>query len=67
MRSSTVSKRLVAITVAADHFGISERTVRRRIADGTITGYRVGPRLIRVDLAQIDAMLRPIPTVSAAS
>ena len=26
------------------------------------TGYRVGPRLIKVDLNELDAMARPIPT-----
>lgn len=39
---------LVSLAAAAEQFGVSVQTLRRRIADGTITGYRVG-RLIRVD------------------
>ncbi len=43
---------LVALAVAAVEFGISTKTIRRRIADGTVTGYRVG-RLIRVNLDEL--------------
>ena len=56
------SKRVVPITVAAEHVGCHSRTIRRYIAAGRLTGYRMGPRLIRVDLAELDALLRPIPT-----
>lgn len=35
----------------------------RRISDGSLAGYRMGPRLIRVDLNEMDALLTPIPTV----
>ncbi len=56
------SKRVVPITVAAEHVGCHSRTIRRYIAAGRLTGYRMGPRLIRVDLNELDALLRPIPT-----
>jgi excisionase family DNA binding protein len=58
-------RRYGSIAEAADLVGTSTRTVRRRIADGSLTGYRMGPRLIRVDLAELDAMFRPIPTAEA--
>jgi excisionase family DNA binding protein len=54
-------RRYVSIAEAADLVGASTRTVRRRIADGTLTGYRMGPRLVRVDLVQLDSMFLPIP------
>jgi excisionase family DNA binding protein len=44
--------RLVPLADAAEHFHVSVKTLRRRIADGTIAGYRVG-RLIRVDLDEL--------------
>jgi len=53
---------LVSPQEAADRLGVSTRTVRRRIADGSIIGYRVGPRLIRVDVAQVFDALHRIPT-----
>lgn len=48
----TPDARLVPLTDAAEHFHVSVKTLRRRIADGTITGYRLG-RLIRVDLEEL--------------
>ena len=57
------TRRLESIPHAADYLGVSPKTIRRYIAAGRLTGYRAGPRLIRVDLNELDAMLRPIPTV----
>jgi excisionase family DNA binding protein len=51
---------LVSVTDAAHRFGVSEKTIRRRIADGTLTAYRFPPRLIRVDLAEAEKLLRPV-------
>jgi len=53
-------KRLESIQGAADYVGCDPKTVRRWIAAGKITGYRAGARMIRVDLAELDAFLRPI-------
>jgi len=55
-----------SIAAVAIILGCSTRTVRRYIADGRLTGYRMGPRLIRVDMAEVDALLSPIPTVQAS-
>jgi excisionase family DNA binding protein len=55
-------RRLESIPQAADYLGVSAKTIRRYIAAGRVAGYRAGPRLIRVDLNELDAMLRPIPT-----
>jgi len=59
------ARRLVSLDHAADYAGVCVRTIRRRISAGDLAAYRVGPRLIRVDLVELDAMLRPIPTASA--
>jgi hypothetical protein len=32
------------------------------IASGELAGYRVGKRMLRVDLNEVDALLRPIPS-----
>ena len=37
-------------------------TIRRLIAAGKITGYRLNGRIIRVDVAEVDAAFKPIPT-----
>ena len=53
-------QRLDSLSNAADFAGVSTKTIRRWISDGRITGYRMGPRLIRVDLDELAAMLQPI-------
>jgi len=55
--------RYVSLQHAAEYLGVSVKTVRRMIARGDLPAYRLGPRMIRVDLGAVDAALRPIPTV----
>jgi excisionase family DNA binding protein len=59
--------RLAPLNDAADYAKCHPRTIRRRIADGSLTGYRMGPRLIRVDLNELDSLLSPIPTMGATA
>jgi excisionase family DNA binding protein len=52
----------VTIAVAAERLSLSTKSVRRRIADGTLPAYRIGPRLIRLDSEDVDRLLpRRIP------
>ncbi|MCG5433948.1 excisionase family DNA-binding protein [Mycobacterium sp. MYCO198283] len=44
---------------AADYLGVTTRTIRQMIADGRLTGYRLNPRFIRIDLNDIDAAMTP--------
>ena len=55
------ARHLVSIDQAARLVDVSSRTIRRRIADGSLTGYRFGPRIIRVDVAELEALLVRIP------
>jgi excisionase family DNA binding protein len=59
------TSRLVDLKKAAEVFDCSERTVRRMIAAGEITGYRVGKRLLRVDLNELQQVARVIPSGAA--
>jgi excisionase family DNA binding protein len=58
---------LITIAEAAERLRVNPRTVRRRVADGHLTAYRVGPSLIRLDSDEVDALLRPIPAAGRAS
>ena len=59
--SNRPTRQIASIEVAAARYDVHPRTIRRRIADGTIRGYRVG-RLVKVDLAECDErLLQPIP------
>lgn len=53
----------LSIAQAADRLGVSHWTVRRRISDGSLTAYRYGPRLIRVNAVDVDNLGKIIPTV----
>jgi len=55
-------RRFASISDGAKFARVNPRTIRRRIADGSLTGYRLGPRLVRIDLNELDALLTPIPT-----
>lgn len=60
-------RNLGSIKAIAEEKEVSERTVRRWISSGLVTGFRMGPRLIRIDRDEVDAMLRQIPAAKAAS
>ncbi len=59
-------RRLVSVEDAGSYVGMSTKTIRRRLADGSLTGYRIGPRLIRVDLNELEDGLRPIASADDA-
>lgn len=65
-RSTAPARRLASIADAAHYAACSRKTIRRRIADGTIPAYRFGRRALRVDLDDIDSAMRPVPTVGFA-
>lgn len=49
---------------AADYVGQSVKTLRRRIAAGTLPAYRFGPRSIRVRLADLEASGHRVPSAA---
>ncbi len=52
------------LATGAEQYGVSERTLRRYIAAGELPAYRLGPRQIRIKLADLDALMTPIPTAA---
>ena len=61
---STQPRRYVSLAKAAEYADCNERTLRRHIAAGELTGYRLG-RVYRVDLNELDGWLAPVPTAKA--
>lgn len=61
------TRQLVSLSAAAAYADVSTRTLRRYIAQGRLTGYRIGPRLVKVDLSELDQLARPIPTARGRS
>ena len=55
------TRQLETLQEAADRLRVHPRTLRRRIAAGSLNAYRIGT-VIRLDPAEVDALLRPIPS-----
>jgi excisionase family DNA binding protein len=62
-----LARKYATIEDEAERLAVNPRTIRRMIARGEITGYRLGNKLVRVNPAEIDAVMRPIPTVNGAA
>jgi excisionase family DNA binding protein len=58
-RAEQHGRRYATISETAEYLGVTGRTVRQMIADGRLTGYRAGARLVRLDLNQVDAAMIP--------
>ena len=52
----------ISLEEPADMLGLSTRTIRRRISDGTIPAYQCGRRAIRIRVDELEAALRRIPS-----
>lgn len=55
-------KRLRSLNAAAEYLAVTPRTVRVYIADGRLTGYRVGTKHVRVDMNEVENLITVIPT-----
>lgn len=53
-------RRLRSIEQVAEYLGVSQRAVREWIGSGILTAYRVGPRLLRLDQNEVDALVVPV-------
>ena len=65
--SAAAAPMFETITEAARRHRVSTKTIRRRIDDGYLIGYRFGPTLIRLRPDEVDAALRPIPTIGTVA
>jgi excisionase family DNA binding protein len=50
-----------SVASAAEYAGVSAKTIRRRILDGSLPAHRFGPQLIKIDRADLDQLFRPVP------
>lgn len=55
-------KKYESLAQAAGRTSLSTKTLRRRIAACKLGAYRDGPKILRVDPADVDKLLRPLRT-----
>jgi excisionase family DNA binding protein len=65
--ADAIAKKNMKLKEAAAWYGVSERTLRRRINEGLLPAYRVGPRSIRVSAEDVAALAQRIPTADSAA
>jgi excisionase family DNA binding protein len=55
----------MTVAEVADDVRLSDRGVRKLIADGHLPAHKVGKRALRIRRADVDALFRPLPTVGS--
>jgi len=56
---------MVDLKQAADALDVSVNTVRNWVKDGTLKAYRLGPRLLRVRVSDLNALVSPLDNLEA--
>ncbi|WP_085190670.1 helix-turn-helix domain-containing protein [Mycobacterium sp. IEC1808] len=49
----------LSINDAAEYLGVTTRTIHQMVADGRLTAYRLGARVVRLRRDEIDAAMQP--------
>lgn len=57
---SSAPRGVVGIPEAATYLDVDHKTIRRLIASGDLPAYRLGRRLIKVKITDLDALLVPM-------
>lgn len=61
--TDTLDQRYLRLDAAAARWDVSVDTIRRLISAGKLPAYRLNGRIMRVELADVDACFRPVPTL----
>ena len=59
----TEHRRAVSLVHAAEYLDVSVQSLRRRIAEGNLPAFRIGPRSIRVYLDDLDELKSHVGTL----
>ncbi len=56
-------RQLADIDTAASHLNVCTRTLRNLVARGELNAYRIGTKALRFDMAEVDALAKPVRTM----
>src|SRR5262245_38909181 len=65
-KTTSNARQLVSLKQAAAYVDVNPITLRRWISAGRVRAYRVGPRFVKVDLNELETLLRPVPTADGS-
>ena len=65
-KPTSTTRRYASIPETAAYLAVGINTVRRMVAAGEITAYRVRQRAVRIDLNEVDDQLRVVTHGGAA-
>lgn len=51
---------MISLNEAASRLDVHYRTVRRWISEGRLSAVRVGPHLLKVDVTELEKLVRPV-------
>jgi excisionase family DNA binding protein len=54
---TTGKRRYAKVEAAAAYIGVNPGTIRHMLADGRLRAYKLGDRVLRVDLSELDAAM----------
>lgn len=57
MKKAPLADRFVSPTEAAEYLGVHVRTIRNMSGDGRLKPYRLGGRVVRFKLSELDAAM----------
>ena len=58
--ATTQRRRRLTVEESADRLGVSKKSIRRWIADGTLPAFRINGHMIRIDPDDLDRLVQPI-------
>lgn len=59
-RAQAQQPEMISLNEAASRLDVHYRTVRRWISEGRLNAVRVGPHLLKVDVAELDKIVKPV-------
>jgi excisionase family DNA binding protein len=60
LKHNNSTRKYVNLSEAADYLGVTTRTVRQMVADQRLRAYKLGDRVVRLRLDEIDAAMQPV-------
>jgi excisionase family DNA binding protein len=60
-RAQELQRGYVGITEAATYLDVTQKTIRKLIATGELPAYRLGTHVLKIKIADLDAVLKPVP------